>query len=124
MKRLVAILTAAVVTSLIALAMLVVGVNAVTNPNSVPVSDSPNIPSAVTQPTSTADPQAAAQINQLKSLVAQYQSREQQYPTQVNQLNSQVQQLQGVLQQLQQLGIIRINADGSIQLGRGRRGDN
>ncbi len=122
MKRLVAILTAAVVTSLIALAMLVVGVNAMVNPNSVPVSDSPNAPSTVTQTTTTMDPQAAAQINQLKSLVAQYQSREQQYQAQVNQLNTQVQQLQGVLQQLQRLGIIRINADGSIQLSRGGRG--
>ncbi len=123
MKKLIAILTAAIITSLVALAMLVVGANAMMNPNSVPVSDSPNAPAAVTQPATTVDPQAVNQINQLKSLVAQYQSREQQYQAQVNQLNGEVQQLQGVLQQLQRMGIIRINADGSIQLARGRRGD-
>ncbi len=120
MKRLIAILTAAVITSVIALGMLVVGVSAMVNPNSVPATDSPDAPAAVAQTTTTSDPQAAAQINQLKSLVTQYQNREKQYQTQIDQLNQQVQQLQGVLQQLQRMGIIRINADGTIQLRRGR----
>jgi peptidoglycan hydrolase CwlO-like protein len=120
LKRLIAILTAAVMTSLIALGMLVVGVSAMMNPNSVPVSDSPDAPAAVAQTTTTSDPQAAAQINQLKSLVTQYQNREKQYQTQIDQLNQQVQQLQNVLQQLQSMGVIRINGDGTIQLRRGR----
>ncbi len=122
MKRLIAILTAAVMTSLIALGMLVVGVNAMMNPNSVPVSDSPDAPAAVAQTTTTSDPQAAAQINQLKALVTQYQNREKQYQTQIDQLNQQVQQLQSVLTQLQRRGVIRINGDGSIQLRRGGGG--
>jgi TolA-binding protein len=106
-------------TGVIALGLLVVGVSAMMNPNSVPVADSPDAPAAVAE-TTTSDPQAAAQINQLQSLVAQYQNREKQYQTQIGQLNQEVQQMQGVLQQLQRLGVIRINGDGTIQLRRGR----
>ncbi len=120
MKRLMAILTAAIVTSVIALGMLLVGASAMMNPNSIPVSDSPDVPAAVAQTTTTSDPQAAAQINQLKSLVTQYQGREKQYQTQVDQLNQQVQQMESVLQQLQRVGVIRINGDGTIQVRRGR----
>ena len=133
MKRLAALLTAGFVTSLIAFGMLLIGLNAFFNPNSVRANDSVNDPAGVTNVT-TADTQT--QINQLQSLLAQYQdrekqyqaqiqqfqNREKQYQTQTQQLNSQVTQLQGVLSDLQRRGIIRIQSDGTIQL-RGR-GDN
>lgn len=119
MKRIQAIIAATIVTGIIAVGMLAVGINAVFNPNTVPVSDSPAQAPAASNVTAT-DPQAQGEINRLQSLVSQYQSREKQYQAQVDQLNSQVQQLQGVLDELQQRGVIRINRDGSIQLGRGR----
>ncbi len=117
MKRITAIIAAAVVTALIAFGMLVVGASAIFNPNSVPVSDSPVSSAAVSN--TTTDPQAQAEISRLQSLVSQYQNREQQYQAQLNQLNQQVQQYQDILVQLQQRGIIRIGQDGSIQLRRG-----
>ncbi|MCL4393621.1 MAG: taxilin [Chloroflexi bacterium] len=120
MKRLEAIVAATVVTAVIALAMLAVGLNALVNQNSVPVSNSPALASSAT--TAGTDPPSQAQIDQLKSLVAQYQSREQQYQTQLSQENAQIQQLQNVLAQLQQRGVIRILNDGTIQL-RGFGGD-
>lgn len=116
LKRVSAIIGAALVTALIAFGMLVVGASAVFNPNSVPVSDSPVSSAPVSDNTST-DPQA--EIRRLQSLVSQYQSREQQYQAQVNQLSQQLQQDQNILVQLQQRGIIRIGQDGSIQLRRG-----
>ena len=120
MKRLQAVLAAALVTTLVAFGMLVVGVNALVNPNSVPVNDTPGL-AAVAREAPASDAQAQAQINQLQNLVTQYQGREKQYQTQIDQLNAQVQQFQDILVQLQQRGIIRLNRDGSIQL---RRGDN
>ena len=124
MKRLAALLTAGFVTSLIAFGMLLIGLNAFFNPNSVRASDSANDPVGVTNVMTT---DAQTQINQLQSLIAQYQDREkqyqaqiQQYQTQTQQLNSQVRQLQGGLSELQRRGIIRIQSDGTIQLlGRG-----
>ena len=126
MKRLAALIAAGLVTSMIAFGMLLIGLNAYFNPNSVPASNSINDPPGVTNAPTT---DAQAQISQLQSLVAQYQDREKQYQAQIQQLNAQaqqlntrVQELQGVLVQLQRLGIIRIQSDGTIQL-RVRGGD-
>jgi peptidoglycan hydrolase CwlO-like protein len=133
LKKLAALLTAGFVTSLIAFGMLLIGLNAFFNPNSVPASDSANDPAGVTDVATT---DAQTQINQLQSLIAQYQdrekqyqaqiqqyqNREKQYQTQTQQLNTQVQQLQNVLSELQRRGIIRIQSDGTIQLR--VRGDN
>ncbi len=77
---------------------------------------------------------AQQQIDQLKSLIAQYQAREKQYQTtlsqdqqtlsqyqqQLNNDNAQVQQLENILVQLQRAGVIQIGADGSVTLGRTR----
>ncbi|MGE5263917.1 MAG: hypothetical protein ACM3S0_11090, partial [Acidobacteriota bacterium] len=72
MKRVIAVVTAAVITLIVGLGMLVVGVNAVLNPNSIPVSNSPAEASAINNlPTST-DTNSQGQIAQLQSLVAQY----------------------------------------------------
>lgn len=121
MKRIQAIIAATIVTGVIAVGMLLVGLSAILNPNTVPASDSPAQAPAISNVT-TADPPAQAEINRLQGLVSQYQNREKQYQAQIDQLNGQVQQLQDVLNELQQRGIIRINRDGSIQLGRGRGG--
>jgi septal ring factor EnvC (AmiA/AmiB activator) len=126
MKRIQALVAALIITSLVGLGMAAIGVNALVNPNSVPVSNSPNSPSAAVVTTSS--DQAQAQIAQLEARIAQYQAREQQYQAQLNQetqrlsqAESQVQQLQGILVELQNLGVIQIQRDGTIQLFTGRR---
>lgn len=118
MKRVIAVVTAAVITLIVGLGMLVVGVNAVLNPNSIPVSNSPAEASAVNNLPASTDANSQSQIAQLQSLVAQYQNREKQYQAQINQLNSQLQDAQSILAELQRRGIIRIGADGSVQLRR------
>ena len=81
---------------------------------------------------SQAQVQQQQQIQQLQSLVAQYQQRdqqyqqrEQQYQTQLNQANAQLAQSKQQLQQFQQLvtflqqrGIITINSDGQVYINR------
>jgi predicted Rossmann fold nucleotide-binding protein DprA/Smf involved in DNA uptake len=119
MKRLEAIIAAAIITGVVALCMLLIGVNALLNPNSVPVSDSP-VTTALNSTSTTVDP---AQVTQLQSLVTQYQSREKQYQTQLDQANTQLQQYQQVLIELQNAGVIQITSDGQILLRRGRGGD-
>jgi hypothetical protein len=140
LKQILALITALVVTTTVGLGMLAIGVNAATNPNSVPVSNSPNSAVAASNVPANAQTQNAqlndvitqyqnrekqyqAQINQLNNLIKQYQSREQQYQTQLDQVTSQEQALQSILVQLQQRRIIRILNDGTVQLLVGRGGD-
>ena len=140
MKQILALVTAVIVTATIGLGMLAIGVSAATNPNSVPVNNTPNSAVAPSDPPADAQATSAqaseliaqyqnrekqyqAQINQLNSLIKQYQSREQQYQTQLNQVSSQEQALQSILVQLQQRRIIRILNDGTVQLLVGRGGD-
>ena len=117
MKRVQALIAAAIITGLIALGMLAIGVNAALNPHSVAASNVPGDPpaSAVAAGSATSA-QTQAEINQLQSIVAQYQNREKQYQAELNQANSQLQQYQALLTELQRRGLIRINSDGSIQL--------
>ena len=118
MKRKQALVAAALITALLAFGLLAVGVNAVFNPNSVPVSNSPAAAASVSGSTVNGS-DAQAQIERLTSLIAQYQARESQYQSQLNQAENQVQQLQSILIQLQRAGVIRIQNDGTILLGRG-----
>jgi hypothetical protein len=129
MKRLSALISAAIITGLVGLGMLAIGVNAAINPNTVAVSNAPGDPAA---DASVASPNAPAQTTQLQDLVAQYQdrekqyqaqiaqyqSREQQYQAQLNQASTQLQQYQQLLIEMQRRGLIRINSDGSILLPR------
>ncbi len=122
MKRFQGFVAATLITVVVGVGMVGIGANALSNPNSVPVSDSPAKAAQVSTSASTADP-AAAQIDQLQNLIKQYQSREKQYQTEVQSLsqkladaNSQVDQLQQVLQALQDRGIIQITRDGRIFL--------
>ena len=134
MKKVQAFVAALIVTTLIGAGMFAVGMNAVANADSV--SALAQADAAKTQPTTNVSTNAqsgtdaATQIAQLKSLIAQYQGREKQYQSQIEQANQQltdanqqVQSLQGVLMELQNRGIIRIQADGTIQLRVRGRGD-
>jgi septal ring factor EnvC (AmiA/AmiB activator) len=121
-KQISAILAALFITGFIALCMTVVGVNALVNKNSVPVSNSPQATSVA--PTSN-DPSTATQteIQQLEARINEYQQREQQYQQelqaaqqQIQTANSQLAQFQQLLQVMQERGLIFINQDGQIFL--------
>ncbi len=114
MKRLEAIIAATIITGLIALSMLLIGINSLLNPNTVKASDTPA--STVVNATNAGVDQA--QIAQLQNLLAQYQEREKQYQAQLDQANTQLEQYQQVLTALQQSGVIRITSDGRILLRR------
>ncbi len=141
MKTLPALLFALGITAVVAVAMVVIGSNALVNPNTTPITNSPpssNV-AAVSLNTSSqaADPPAAsqtAQLQQLQALVTQYQDREKQYQselnqsiqqlndanTQLQQANAEIQQFQQLLQLLQERGLIRITSDGQIYVRGGQ----
>jgi ABC-type lipoprotein release transport system permease subunit len=109
-KKLIALLAAILITGTIAMAMLVVGVNAMTNQNGTPVSSSPALSDQ-------------AQIAQLQSLVAGYQAREQQYQAALDDDNQQLAQAASTMQNIQQLlaylqsqGLIQIDNQGQIYI--------
>jgi uncharacterized protein YlxW (UPF0749 family) len=117
-KQVVAFLAAFVITGIVALSMLVIGVNAATNPNSVAASNSPA--SAVAN-VSASPNSSQAQIAQLQNQIAQYQAREQQYQTALNSDNQQLSQTSQEMQMIRQLlaylqnsGLIRIDNQGQI----------
>jgi septal ring factor EnvC (AmiA/AmiB activator) len=139
MKRLQGLIAATLVTVIIALGMVAIGVNAASNSNSVPVSNSPaqaaQASAATTSNVVNISNSAAdqAQIKQLQETLKQYQDREKQYQDrekqyqtelakvsqQMNDATAQAQQLQQILVALQQRGVIRISDDGRISIPRG-----
>ncbi len=68
LKRLQALIAATIVTGIIAVGMFIVGANAILNPNSIPVSNSPAAAGTANNAPSS-DVQAQAEINQLQSLI-------------------------------------------------------
>ncbi len=124
MKRFRGLIAATFITGIVAVGMVGIGVNAISNTNTVPVSDSPAQAVQSTQvSTKAAADQTTAQIDQLQNLIKQYQSREQQYQTEIkslsqklNDANATADQARQILQALQDRGIIQINRDGQIFL--------
>ena len=141
MKRLQGLIAATLVTVIIALGMVAIGVNAASNSNSVPVSDSPAQAAQAAQAAaatsnvvnisnSAAD---QSQIKQLQDTLKQYQDREKQYQDrekkyqtelakvsqQMNDATAQVDQLKQILMALQERGVIQISSDGRISIPRG-----
>jgi len=120
-RQLPALVAAFLITLFVTLVMSVVGVDAIFNPNSVAVSNSaPAAPVVEAAPVSAND---AGQVQQLQSLVSQYQQRETQYQQmlqsdqqQLDQASAQIQQYQQILLALQDQGLIRILNDGRIQI--------
>ena len=86
-KQLIASIAALVITGTIALSMLAVGVNAATNPNGVPVSNSPAQAASKSSSPSLTEQE---QIAQLQSQIAQYQARDQQYQAALQSDNTQL----------------------------------
>ena len=124
MKRLQGFIAATFITAIVAVGTVGIGVNALSNQNSVAVSNSPAQAAQAAQvSTKAASDQTSAQIDQLQNLIKQYQSREQQYQTEIKSLsqklsdaNATADQARQVLDALQQRGIIQITQDGRIFL--------
>jgi hypothetical protein len=139
MKRFQGLIAATLVTVVIGLGMVAIGVNAASNTNSVPVSNSPaqaaQASTATTSNVVNISNSAAdqSQIKQLQDTIQQYQAREKQYQDrekqyqtelarvsqQLNDATAQADQLQQILMALQQRGVIRISDDGRISIPRG-----
>jgi uncharacterized protein YlxW (UPF0749 family) len=119
-KQAIAFLSAFIITAIVALSMLVVGVNAASNPNGVPASNSPTAASANGSYNNTS---TQAQIAQLQAQIAQYQARDQQYQAALSSDNQQLSQAAQEMQMIQQLlvylqnrGLIQINDQGQISV--------
>jgi len=117
-KQIGALLAAILITGAIAMSMVVVGANAMTNQKGTAVSNSPALVAAAGSTTASSD---QAQIAQLQSLVAEYQGREQQYQAalksdndQLTQSASELQMIQQLLAYLQSHGLIQIDNQGQI----------
>ena len=118
-KQYTALLVALAVTICMAAGMLLVSGSALLNKNGLPVANSP------AQATATAQVNSAeqAQLQQLQSLVAEYQTREVKYQSelstagqQLQQVNDQLRQYQMLLAALQNRGIISVDASGRVSI--------
>jgi len=118
MKHLSALLTALLITVVIGFGIFVIGVNALTNRNTVPLQSTPNTGATVTTNNATgADPSTLpTNVQQLQQEVTTLQS-------QLSQESQAIQQYQSLLQVLQQRGVITIDQNGNIYLPRGSADD-
>ncbi len=117
-KQIVAFVAAMLITGAIAMSMIVVGANAMTNQNGTAVSNSPVSAAPAGSTTASSD---QAQIAQLQAEVAQYQARDAQYQAalksdndQLTQSASELQNVQQLLAYLQSRGLIQIDSQGQI----------
>ncbi len=118
-KQYTALLAALAITVCVAAGMMAVSVSALVNKNGVPVASSAAAATATAQATSAEQ----AQIQQLQTLVNEYQTREATYQNELSsagqnlqQANDQVRQYQMVLEALQNRGYISIDSSGQISL--------
>ncbi len=112
-KHLSAVLTALLITAVIGMGIFVIGVNALTNKNTVPMQNTPSSSVASTNGNTASDPPATTtNVQQLQQEVSTLQS-------QLNQDNLVIQQYQSLLQALQQRGIITIDQNGNIYIPNG-----
>ena len=121
-KHVPALIAALGITVIVGVLMLGLGVNAMINKNIIPAqaassTDSLNL--------DTASPE------ELKAIIAEYQSREAQYQKelnqaadQINQANGQLQQYQTFIMDLQNAGVIRIDQNGRVTVLPGLFGRN
>jgi multidrug efflux pump subunit AcrA (membrane-fusion protein) len=117
-NRLPALLAAFGITSVIGIAILAIGANALFNRYSAPAqSTSPAIVTA--QATSDETLQLQDMVTQYDSQLSQANIAIQQYQTQLSQASNEIQQYQALLTALQQQGVISINSDGTISIPRG-----
>src|SRR4030043_1284633 len=117
MKHVSAVITAILITAVIGLAIMVIGVSALTNTNTVPLQNSPN--SALTANNLSTVGSSAAQSASSSSDVQQLQQQVSDLQSQVDQANQAIQQYQSLFVALQQRGLIQIDQNGNIYLRQG-----
>ncbi len=118
-KQHTALLIAFFVTVCMATGMFLISGSALLNKNGLPVADSPAEATATAQVKSAEE----AQIQQLQTLVAEYQTRETQYQSelqnagrQLEQANAEIRQYEMILMALQNRGMIMIDSSGRITI--------
>jgi hypothetical protein len=118
MKHISAIITALIITAVVGLGIIVIGVNALTNTNTVPLQNSPNSSLSGNTLTSASGSSASpatspsADVQQLQQEVNNLQS-------QLVQAGQVIQQYQSLLVVLQQRGVIQIDQNGNIRIPQG-----
>jgi hypothetical protein len=110
MKHFSAIITALLITAVIGFGIVVIGLNALTNSNTVALQNSPNNNVSGNSLSTIGD--NSAQVQQLQVQMSEMQS-------QLNQAGQAIQQYQSILITLQQHGLIRIDQNGNIYLSQG-----
>jgi TolA-binding protein len=120
MKHASAITTALIITAIIGLGIMVIGVSAFTNKNTVPLQNSPNASLTGSPANSSANSaqtaaSTSAQVQQLQQQVTDLQN-------QLSQAGQVVAQYQNLLVVLQQRGVISIDSNGNIYLPQGTSG--
>jgi uncharacterized protein YlxW (UPF0749 family) len=118
MKHISAILTAVIITTIIGLGILIVGVSALTNTNTVALQNSANTSSTGTNLTNTGGNTAVSSASS-SSDVQQLQQQVSDLQAQLNQASQIIQQYQSLLLVLQQRGVIVIDQSGNIYLPQG-----
>jgi uncharacterized protein YlxW (UPF0749 family) len=120
-KQMTALFAAMLITGMLAMSMVVIGANAMTNQNGMATSNSNT--QAIAAGSTTASSDQAQLIAQLQAKVAQYQAREQQYQAALDSDNQQLTQAASELQMIQQLlaylqsnGLISIDNQGQISI--------
>ncbi len=111
MKQFQALIAALIVTGLVGSGIIIIGITALVNQNTVPVTDSPS-----TDQTIISSDTSQVQIIQLHNQIEQYQTSLNQATLQLNQANAQLKHDQAIIAELQRRGIIRILSDGTVQI--------
>ena len=113
-KHVPAFLVAFGMTSLVAVAMLTLGLNALFNKNVSAAEAAAPVVTEIVIPDS-------ATVEDLQAVITEYQAREAAYQTeltqaadQLNQVNAQVQQYESLITELQNLGVIQMDANGQV----------
>jgi TolA-binding protein len=118
MKHISAILTAVIITTIIGLGILVVGVSALTNTNTVALQNSPNTGLTGNNLTNTGGNTAVSSVSSSLD-VQQLQQQVSDLQAQLDQAGQVIQQYQSLLMVLQQRGVIVIDRSGNIYLPQG-----
>jgi signal transduction histidine kinase len=118
MKHISALFTALIITTIVGLGIVVIGVSALTNTNTVPLQNSPNTRLSGNNLTNTGGNSAVSSASS-SSDIQQLQQQVSDLQSQLDQANQAIQQYQALLMVLQQRGVIVIDRNGNIYLPQG-----
>jgi signal transduction histidine kinase len=118
MKHISALITALFITTIIGVGIMVVGVSALTNKNTVELQNSANTGITGNNLTNISDNSVGSSVS-ASSEVQQLQQQVSDLQSQLDQTNQAIQQYQSLLIALQQRGVIVIDRSGNIYLPQG-----